>query len=146
VTNLPHCSSNVAIRHNDATRRCDGDVTLRRDFAQSRHNRQRWVGAGSPNLSRGHGPPSPMGMGLPCHTTRHSSARYHSLWRPAVGMARVGTEDTGRIPCLMQLRLRRTEGQQQQKWNIPGYACTSHCTMGRATGAPFLSAKKRARN
>jgi hypothetical protein len=42
VTNLPHCSSNVAIRHNDATRRCDGDVTLRRDFALSRHNRQRW--------------------------------------------------------------------------------------------------------
>jgi hypothetical protein len=41
VTNLPHCSSNVAIRHNDATRRCDGDVTLRRDFALSRHNRQR---------------------------------------------------------------------------------------------------------
>jgi hypothetical protein len=43
VTNLPHCSSNVAIRHNDATRRCDGDVTLRRDFALSRHNRQRWI-------------------------------------------------------------------------------------------------------
>jgi hypothetical protein len=42
VTNLPHYSSNVAIRHNDATRRCDGDVTLRRDFALSRHNRQRW--------------------------------------------------------------------------------------------------------
>jgi hypothetical protein len=42
VTNLPHCSSNVAIRHNDATRRCDGDVTLRRNFALSRHNRQRW--------------------------------------------------------------------------------------------------------
>jgi hypothetical protein len=42
VTNLPHCSSNIAIRHNDATRRCDGDVTLRRDFALSRHNRQRW--------------------------------------------------------------------------------------------------------
>jgi hypothetical protein len=41
VTNLPHCSSNVAIHHNDATRRCDGDVTLRRDFALSRHNRQR---------------------------------------------------------------------------------------------------------
>jgi hypothetical protein len=40
VTNLPHCSSNVAIRHNDATRRCDGDMTLRRDFALSRHNRQ----------------------------------------------------------------------------------------------------------
>jgi hypothetical protein len=41
VTNLPHCSSNVAIRHNDATRRCDGDVTLRHNFALSRHNRQR---------------------------------------------------------------------------------------------------------
>jgi hypothetical protein len=41
VTNLPHCRSNVAIRHNDATRRCDGDVTLRRDFDLSRHNRQR---------------------------------------------------------------------------------------------------------
>jgi hypothetical protein len=40
VTNLPHCSSNVAIRHNDTTRHCDGDVTLRRDFAMSRHNRQ----------------------------------------------------------------------------------------------------------
>jgi hypothetical protein len=40
VTNLPHCSSNVAIRHNDATRHCDGDVTLRPDFALSRHNRQ----------------------------------------------------------------------------------------------------------
>jgi hypothetical protein len=45
VTNLPHCSSNVAIRHNDATRRCDGDVTLRRDFALSRHNRQQWLEA-----------------------------------------------------------------------------------------------------
>jgi hypothetical protein len=43
VTNLPHYSSNVAIRHNDATRRCDGDVTLRRDFTLSRHNRQRWL-------------------------------------------------------------------------------------------------------
>jgi hypothetical protein len=43
MTNLPHCSSNVAIRHNDATRRCDGDVTLRRDFALSRHNRQHCV-------------------------------------------------------------------------------------------------------
>jgi hypothetical protein len=41
MTNLPHCSSNVAIRHNDATRHCDGNVTLRRDFALSRHNRQR---------------------------------------------------------------------------------------------------------
>jgi hypothetical protein len=39
VTNLSHCNSNIAIRHNDATQRCDGDVTLRRDFALSRHNR-----------------------------------------------------------------------------------------------------------
>jgi hypothetical protein len=41
VTNLSHYSSNVAIRHNDTMRRCDGDVTLRRDFALSRHNSQR---------------------------------------------------------------------------------------------------------
>jgi hypothetical protein len=47
VTNLPHYSSNVAIRHNDATRRCDGDVTLRRDFALSCHNRQRWEELGN---------------------------------------------------------------------------------------------------
>jgi hypothetical protein len=42
VTNLHHCSSNVTIRHNDATRHCDGDMTLRCDFALSRHNRQHW--------------------------------------------------------------------------------------------------------
>jgi hypothetical protein len=29
------------IRHNDVMRRCNGDVTLRHDFALSRHNRQR---------------------------------------------------------------------------------------------------------
>jgi hypothetical protein len=40
VTNLPHYSSNVTIRHNDTTRHCDGEVTLQRDFALSRHNRQ----------------------------------------------------------------------------------------------------------
>jgi hypothetical protein len=38
------------MRHNDATQRCDGDVTLRRDFALSRHNRQRWLSVSFSNL------------------------------------------------------------------------------------------------
>jgi hypothetical protein len=42
VTNLPHCSSNVVIRHDDATQHCDSDVILRCDFALSCHNKQPW--------------------------------------------------------------------------------------------------------
>jgi hypothetical protein len=42
VTNLPHYNSNVVIHHDDAIQRCDSDVTLRRNFALSRHNRQPW--------------------------------------------------------------------------------------------------------